>query len=125
MGMKPDGRSFLDLRDPRGKVRTVYALDQYDLPILEFHDAEERARVMFMKPDDTPKLVFLNKNRNGGLAAGMTTEGLPGLQLGDLTGKSRITLGLKEDATPTLSLTDPKGLEPGSRWPSMPPAKDA
>ena len=42
--MKPDGRPFVDLRDKRGKVRSIYALDQNELPLLEFHDTEERPR---------------------------------------------------------------------------------
>ena len=106
LGMKTDGRSFLDLRDQRGKVRTVYALDQNELPLLEFHDTEEKPRaVLFMKADETPKLVFLNKNRNGGFAAGLTSEGAPAVQFGDQTGQQRIALGIKED-TPTLTLND-------------------
>ena len=65
-----------------------------------------------MKADDTPKLVFLNKNRNGGFAAGLTPEGRPAVLLGDQPGQQRIALGVKDDSIADRRADRPEGADP-------------
>ena len=53
-GMRTDGRPVVDLRDKAGKVRSVYALNADDLPMLQLNDAEERPRgLAIVKADDS------------------------------------------------------------------------